>query len=1351
MKILRIALKNIASIAGRHSVDFRHEPLRSAGLFAISGPTGSGKSSLLDALCLALYDNTPRLSPIGKTADLEDGVTQRDPRNLLRKGTADGFAEVDFTGVDGCDYRARWEVRRSHNKTDGKLQSTEHTLYRLPGGTSVPEIVASAKKTEVLAAIIEKIGLTYDQFTRAVLLAQNDFAAFLKANDNERAEVLEALTSTGRFAAISIAIFKRARAEEDTVAALRARQGGIQPLTTEDRSAIEQTLTEDCATLAQLDKSRSILDRQTVWFARHAEFSDALASASTSLDNARLAHDAAAARRAQLDRIRRAQTLSPQHTAARLARETLAATVTRKNETAQKLALSTETVARADAALTDAARGLAGIRQKITDSRPEIQTARELDARIQNLAENHARIQKTATSARAAAEAADKEFQSMRLRQASLDDEYSTLRPELLRHSALAPFLADLTAWQDRVDAAARAAADLTQASASAAASEKKHAQLIARRDELRPEGDRLAAATGQTVVALDAAETGLRSIDRDALERDRENYDLRLAQFNTLKDSARDLARLSDAHRQNTGEAAALTRAIASLAAEMAAIETQKLPAAITAAETAAQLLKASELAVDDHARLFRAALQSGQPCPVCGSAHHPYSERAPSADTVALRQLNTEKKRLEKVRADLVATLAQQRRQHAADAGRLEKLNTQLHDDAVAIAARKAALEQLPLARECLADLATAEAQLRNEAGKLAARQREYNAALQKRDAARAAHDAARETQAAWEKGCAKLQQEIATAAHEAQTAGSILNRMTMDAGQKTASLREARILEAAGFSIDGTPTIADARDFRRETDAYRAAATRAAELQKLLAEIAPTLELLRRRQEETTAHAADEATASKTAATTLAAAREQRRLLLGGQTVAECEAAQQNALAAAERRHETASLAAGEARAAHRSASDAVDAANAACVEAAAQQQITADQLAAALAALDGVLTPLTLAELDELLKIPARHIADETRALEKLDHALTTAHGALAVHQENLSAHLGAPGHPDIDFASLGEDALHAAFEARRTQLREEISALGERKNAAQILRDQHQAALLADDRQRAAVADLLTEIEMAEKRADPWLRLSEFIGSADGKKFRLIAQQHTLALLLTYANAQLENLSPRYRLERIPGSLNLIVRDRDMADESRSIHSLSGGESFLVSLALALGLASLTSNRLRVESLFIDEGFGSLDSDTLNTAMNALMHLESQGRRVGVISHVTEMAEAIPVRIEIRKDRSGASRIVVPGAPSDPAFAAEDSTARADANGGEPVMSEAAIDAFVVKIRNTLAAAPKRKLSSLLLNKLLSPDMDWRAFEAARNQMLANGEIFLSGRSYCLAESESGQT
>ena len=152
--------------------------------------------------------------------------------------------------------------------------------------------------------------------------------------------------------------------------------------------------------------------------------------------------------------------------------------------------------------------------------------------------------------------------------------------------------------------------------------------------------------------------------------------------------------------------------------------------------------------------------------------------------------------------------------------------------------------------------------------------------------------------------------------------------------------------------------------------------------------------------------------------------------------------------------------------------------------------------------------------------------------------------------------------------------------------------------------------------------------------------------------SDGAKFRRIAQGYTLDILLNYANVQLRELTRRYRLERVPETLALQVIDRDMCDEVRTVHSLSGGESFLVSLALALGLSSLSSNRMRVESLFIDEGFGSLDAETLRVAMDALESLRTQGRKIGVISHVQEMTERIPVRICVNRAGNGRSFLEV---------------------------------------------------------------------------------------------------
>src|SRR5690554_7874281 len=181
MKILALRLENLASLPEPLELDFTASPLSDAGLFAITGPTGAGTSTLLDALCLALYGSTPRLrqapardSQIDDTPDSR--LTTSDARTLLRCGSSSGYAEVDFLGRDGRRYRARWAVRRAREKAEGRLQAVEQSLADLDDGR-----LLTAQKREFDRLLPERLGLTFDQFTRAVLLAQSEFATFLKA------------------------------------------------------------------------------------------------------------------------------------------------------------------------------------------------------------------------------------------------------------------------------------------------------------------------------------------------------------------------------------------------------------------------------------------------------------------------------------------------------------------------------------------------------------------------------------------------------------------------------------------------------------------------------------------------------------------------------------------------------------------------------------------------------------------------------------------------------------------------------------------------------------------------------------------------------------------------------------------------------------------------------------------------------------------------------------------------------------------------------------------------------------------------------------------------------------------
>eukprot|EP01133_Synstelium_polycarpum_P022698 gene22698-27220_t len=283
MKILKISGKNLASLAGEFEVDFQQEPLASAGLFAISGPTGAGKSTLLDALCLALYDATPRLLKVlGRNALPDVGketVNAQDTRTLLRRGTPDGYAQVDFVGNDGGHYRARWSVRRSRTRAEGALQATAMNLHELPalqpiGGT----------KTEVKEEIEKRIGLSFDQFTRAVLLAQNEFSTFLKTEDNERGELLETLTGSSMYTDISVRAFERAKREKQLLERLGEKLADQRPLSPEERAETQARGVAAEAALQTHDLRKAVLEQQQRWHQETHKLHAQVAAAQEALD-----------------------------------------------------------------------------------------------------------------------------------------------------------------------------------------------------------------------------------------------------------------------------------------------------------------------------------------------------------------------------------------------------------------------------------------------------------------------------------------------------------------------------------------------------------------------------------------------------------------------------------------------------------------------------------------------------------------------------------------------------------------------------------------------------------------------------------------------------------------------------------------------------------------------------------------------------------------------------------------------------------------------------------------------------------------------------------------------------------
>jgi exonuclease SbcC len=1085
MKILRISLRNIASLAGTHTVDFTSEPLRSAGLFSISGPTGAGKSSLLDALCLALYDDTPRLGAVGKLAKLDDGVmTQNDPRNLLRRGTAEGFAEVAFTGVDGADYTARWSVRRSRNKTDGQIQKSELALYRgnIPSGAG-GVLEQGGKKTEVLPVIASKVGLTFEQFTRAVLLAQNDFAAFLKADDRERAEILQALTGTERFEAISVAVFERAKSEQEVVKIIEARLAGTPPLDAEMRLAAEAEWTAAAAAKESAQSALETCRQHRKWFEELVLLEKKLQEARSGHERAVKAREDAAPRRALLTQTEEAAHARPLFEAETKEKNAAIAAAGKCQEAGARREECQVMLQKAGEAKAAAETARDAARHAFDAARPGLQTARELDAKLGPLAD---RLEKAKSESSAAAVVCTK-----------LGQEHRKLVPEFAMESL--PGEPELLAALER----ARTALDLARA---AAAQHDGGAIAEARR-------------------ALEAARTALDRL-RDQLK----EYDFLTEQG---QQAAKEIERLEGV---NSEEAAAAT-----------ALRAQHIPAAEHSLTAAREAHARAAAAVEDASVQLRETLRAGEPCPVCGATDHPFSSHPPTADAVALRALLK---------------------------------NCQEKEETV---------------RKLQAQLAGLVASIRNRDGQIAG-QRIIQAS------------------------CADQLQALTAVPHEHADCRAVMALPEASrraaAEEKLASLAaESERLESADLARRKAEQHVDAcrREHEAAVSALRLAEARA--------------DLQKRQAEEREAAAAHREVMDK------------RAQLFAGRAANEVEHELQRAVAAGEENLHSSAGRLHEAEKACTAAAEAVKAA----MDYRDDMQRRHHHAAAAL---DSWLAdfsrrhaaPLDRAGLTALLERDAAWCAQEHSALEELDRHVQTLTGECRAHETSMKAHEAARPTPD------DEPAVSAALDEWTMKLTDASERC-----------DKARAVITADDQRRRDKEALAKELAVRRDKADPWQKLNELIGSADGAKFRSLAQRRTLDILLGYANAQLDHLSPRYRLERVPESLNLIVLDRDMADERRSVHSLSGGESFLVSLALALGLASLTSNRLRIESLFIDEGFGSLDAETLNTAMSALMQLEAQGRKVGVISHVAEMADAIPVQIRVVKGRGGVSHLEMPGA------------------------------------------------------------------------------------------------
>ena len=955
MKILAIRLKNLTSIEGTVEVDFMAEPLHSAGIFAISGPTGAGKSTLLDALCLALYDKAPRFATSVENVNLADvgdnQINQSDVRNLLRRGTSDGYAEVDFLGIDGRRYRSRWSVRRTRNKINGSLQSQTLEVKELD-----TEKEFQGTKKELLIQLVELVGLTYEQFTRTVLLAQNDFATFLKSKGAAKAELLEKLTGTGVYSRISQEVYARNKAAQEEVTLIQNRMNVIElmpeeellalqkekELSTEKRAAGIKLLAEQNE---QLNVVRSLKIQEELWKKKQQE---------------------------------------------------------EQEEQAREKVLQ--------GALASQEEGLVHFKAQWEAIQPDLKKARQLDVQIQSQQSSYIQSQQILQAANR--QVAEQE-QKMRVAAEQLQVSYSSLN-RLLSHVGIEEAL-----------------------------------QLEQVEEILRQEESKLVAATSTNEERL----LRLNSFGYPLLAEEQVKLQKELTRQQNIR-------QLTETQTKAKTEIERLEKEVANCLKQLTEQE--------TALKVTQRLYENARMAVGKDVKALRRQLQEGEACPVCGSTAHPYHQEQEVVDTL-FRSIEQE--------YNVASTNYQQMNNRSIalqrDLAHQKTVDGQIAEQLAAL--YKAGIE------------AGNEEQIQRRLAELAERILEY-----------------RNLYAEWQRGDEETK-KIRTHC-EALRENVSLCRLAM---QKVSSAKEQLVILQNAAS---------------------------AELKRFEV-IEKALNVL----------------------------RQERSQLLKGKSADEAEAA---------------------------------------------------------------------VAKREKELNL----------ALEKARKEVEAVHNRLSGLQGEMKQIALAIGELQEQYKKIESPELLPEIIKKQQE---------ENLNIERALSTM-EACLLQQAKNKLTVEQIAKELAEKQTVAERWAKLNKLIGSADGAKFKVIAQSYTLNLLLLHANQHLSYLSKRYKLQQVPDTLALQVIDCDMCDEIRTVYSLSGGESFLISLALALGLSSLSSNNLKVESLFIDEGFGSLDAESLRTAMEALEQLQMQGRKIGVISHVQEMSERISVQVQVHKKVNGKSVLTVVG-------------------------------------------------------------------------------------------------
>ena len=1212
MKILSLRLKNINSLKGEWKIDFTQSPFSDNGLFAIIGPTGAGKTTILDSICLALYHRTPRLSIISTSTN-----------ELMTRGTADCLAEVEFE-VKGKGYRAFWSQRRSRDKVDGNLQAAQVELAELADGT-----ILASKVNEKNQLVQSLTGLDFARFTKSMMLSQGQFAAFLNADTNDRAELMEELTGTEIYGLVSARVHDHFTEKKQALAELKAKAEGMELLDEAQRQTLEtqqaDLAKEEADTLQQISNWQI---HQQWW----ADFNNAGQAAQQAADNvteAKVKQADAADDLKRLANSEPAEKLRTQFSLRQQANANLEKVATellrlsneiQKNEQLHEahqldLAQATQKAEAAEQAQQD-------LETLLND------TVIPLDNECKNLSKELATVEAQLTELVTQEKQLIEQLQLKQQQQEQQSAQFAELEAYQKTHKHDTSLSEHLGLWETQFGRLKAFSDKHREHQISYKTLKAKHAQTEAEKQESTQAATDAQSALANQTQALETASqalvTTLAGDEYNDLEHQYRQLNAQQSQQLTLKHLSEQSSKLHRDKKSCKESRESLSKTYKQLQTKLQDSEKQ--------IQDKQNHLSDIEKLIEQEKRISdlsseRAKLQEGDPCPLCGSEKHPLIE-----DYQQLNISDTEKRKQSYLKdlkslEDELSLLTQQFTKAQTQIEALDQQLMTLESELTENADQWQILTSTLSISFAITDIAVTTTYLQSAEAKHTALSQRLEILKQLDEQKRHATEAFNKAQQSYDKATHQLtlqQQSLDSLTQQ-------LEQLTKDgkqAGAEKLSITQTLESQLAPLGLS-MPDLEEQEDWLN--DKRRAAKQWQANIEQLKAcqEALNALKIELKNLEE------KQSSLSKTSDKFKQTKAELVDQLNAKQTTRKAVFADKSA--SAER----------EAAKATRQKTLALS-----------QQtqkiyQTSQDQLQT----LSGQLSAATSQQSDfQQAQQSAQQSWEKALSASPFD-AQQDFEAALLSEQELQSLHtLKTQIHSAIERSqALKEQADTKLAELQKTPERQTfaLTSFDEVTKQLETFKQQQKSinhqqgeikrSLDDDSQRRSKQTALFTEIEQSQVAYDDIAYLHSLIGSKDGNKFRRFAQGLTLDHLVYLANQQMDRLQGRYLLKRKEGeTLELQVIDTWQADAPRDTKTLSGGESFLVSLALALALSDLVSHKTSIDSLFLDEGFGTLDSETLDTALDTLDNLNASGKMIGVISHVEAMKERIPVQIRVHK-------------------------------------------------------------------------------------------------------------